>query len=171
MSVRGLVVSPTKTHIVHISKGFDFLSRFYCKIDGHIHCIPSDKAVKNLEEDLENIILNTEEKWSQKKIIQTINAKLHGWASYHRAEESMEVFKHIDVIVSLLLLKLMVRMYPNKSKEALIAKYWQTDSLGRKSFTLTTNKNIKIMNLADVVLVEHKKINVKDKLFCLNLVI
>lgn len=77
----------------HISSGFDFLSRFYCRIDGHIYCIPSEKAVKNFEKDLEDLILNPETKWSQKKLIQSINAKLHGWASYHRVEESMEIFK------------------------------------------------------------------------------
>ena len=100
LAARGLTISPNKTFIKHISSGFDFLSRFYCRIDGHIYCIPSEKAVKNFEKDLEDLILNPETKWSQKKLIQSINAKLHGWASYHRVEESMEIFKHIDVLVS-----------------------------------------------------------------------
>ena len=93
LAARGLTISPNKTFIKHISSGFDFLSRFYCRIDGHIYCIPSEKAVKNFEKDLEDLILNPETKWSQKKLIQSINAKLHGWASYHRVEESMEIFK------------------------------------------------------------------------------
>jgi RNA-directed DNA polymerase len=165
LAARGLVVSPKKTHIEHISTGFDFLSRFYCRINGHVYCIPSEKAVKNFEKDLEDLILNPETKWSQKKLIQSVNAKLHGWASYHRVEESMETFKHIDVIVSVLLLKLMKSMYPQKTNKMLINKFWYKDSQGRQTFTLTTNKNIQVINLADVVLVEHQKINTKKNIF------
>lgn len=91
-----------------------------------------------------------------KKLIQSINAKLHGWASYHRVEESAEIFKHIDILVSALLLKLMKNIYPKKDTKMLINKYWYKDSLGRQTFTLTTNKNVQVINLEDVVLVEHK---------------
>lgn len=165
LAVRGLEVSQKKTHINHICTGFDFLSRFYCKINGHVYCIPSEKAVKNFEKDLEDLILNPDTKWSQKKLIQSINTKLHGWASYHRVEEASEIFKHIDVLVSALLLRLMKNMYPKKDTKMLINKYWYKDNLGRQTFTLTTNKNIQVLNLDDVVLVEHKKINTKKNIF------
>ena len=165
LAPRGLVLSPKKTHIEHISTGFDFLSRFYCRIDGHPCCIPSEKAVKNFEKDLEDLILNPETKWSQRKLIQTLNAKLHGWASYHRVEESAEIFKHFDVVVSALLLRLMKSMYPNRTTNMLIKQFWYPDNLGRQNFTLTTNKNISVINLEDVVLVEHKKIDTKKNIF------
>ena len=38
----------------HINNGFDFLSRFYCRFNGHVYCIPSEKAVSNFERDLED---------------------------------------------------------------------------------------------------------------------
>ena len=53
---RGLKISESKTKIVNIKNGFDFLSRHYCKIDGVIRCIPSDKAVKNFEKEVENLV-------------------------------------------------------------------------------------------------------------------
>lgn len=165
LAPRGLILSPTKTHIEHITKGFNFLSRFYCRVDGHPCCIPSDKAVKNFEKDLEDLILNPETKWSQKKLIQAINSKLHGWASYHRVEESSEIFKHFDVLVNALLLRLMKSMYPNKTTNMLIKQYWYSDNLNRKNFTLTTNKNISVMNLEDVILVEHRKIDTRKNIF------
>ena len=37
--------------------------------------------------------------------------------------------------------------------------------LGRQNFTLTTNKNVQVINLEDVVLVEHKKIDTKKNIF------
>lgn len=165
LATRGLEVSPTKTHISHISSGFDFLSRFYCRIDGHVYCIPSDKAVKNFEKDLEDLILNPETKWSQKKLIQTLNAKLHGWASYHRVEESLAIFKHIDVVVSALLLQLMQRMYPKTATKTLLNKFWYKDSSGRLTYSMTTNKNLQVINLEDVILVEHKKLDTKKNIF------
>lgn len=165
LAIRGLKASSKKTHITHICKGFDFLSRFYYKVNGNIHCVPSEKAVKNFEKDLEELILNPETKWSQKKLIQTINAKLHGWATYHRIEESSETFKHIDVVVSVLLLKLMKKMYPQKDTAMILKKYWYKDNLNRQTFTLTTNKNIQVLNLQDVILVEHKKIDTKKNIF------
>ena len=165
LAIRGLELSSKKTHIEHINNGFDFLSRFYCRFNGHVYCIPSEKAVSNFERDLEELILNPETKWSQKKLIQSINAKLHGWASYHRVEESAEIFKHIDILVSALLLKLMKNIYPKKDTKMLINKYWYKDSLGRQTFTLTTNKNVQVINLEDVVLVEHKKIETKKNIF------
>ena len=56
---RGLELSEKKTKIVNIKKnGFEFLSRFYIMKDGILRCIPSDKAVKNFEIEIEDLIFN-----------------------------------------------------------------------------------------------------------------
>lgn len=165
LSERGLIISEGKTQLVNITKGFTYLSRFYCKIDGHIHCIPSEKAVLIFEDELQDLILNPETKWSQRNLISTLNSKLYGWASYHRIEESMDTFKHLDVIVSALLLKLMTRMYPNKNTKFLIDKYWYKESDGRMVYSLVSDRQVKIINLADVSLIKHKKINLKENIY------
>ena len=162
---RGLKLSEKKTKIVNIKDGFDFLSRHYIKIHNQINVIPSEKAVSNFEAELEDLILNPEKHWTQRSLIQSINSKLYGWATYHRVEESKEIFTKIDVLVNALLLKLMQRTYPNKSVNQLTNKYWYKMPDGRYVFSLTTNRNFKIINLSDMVLVRHKRIDLKKNIF------
>lgn len=162
---RGLKLSPSKTHIEHISHGFEFLSRFYVKYNLQIHCVPSKNAIKRMENELYDLILNNDKRWSQKILIQSINAKLNGWATYHRITEAKDVFNHIDVLVNALLLNLTKKMHPKKDLKTTIKKYWYKDQFGRDVFTLATNKNLKILKLADVVIVEHYRMDIKQNVY------
>jgi len=162
---RGLRLSEKKTKIVNVRDGFDFLSRHYIKIHNQINVIPSEKSVTNLEKELEDLILNPERHWTQRTLIQSINSKLYGWATYHRVEEAKEIFSHIDVLVNALLLKLMQKTYPNKTLQQLKNKYWYKMPDGRYVFALTTNKNFSVINLADIILVRHKKMDLKKNIF------
>ncbi|MBR1936320.1 MAG: reverse transcriptase N-terminal domain-containing protein [Bacilli bacterium] len=162
---RGLELSPTKTHIEHLSTGFEFLSRRYYKKDFQIHCVPSKNSITKMENELYDLILNNDKRWSQKKLIQALNAKLNGWASYHRITEAGEAFNHIDVVVSALLLNLTKQMYPKKPLKTIIKKYWYKDEKQRDVFTLTTNKNIRVIKLEDIVLVEHPRIDIKQNIY------
>lgn len=162
---RGLRLSEKKTKIVNVRDGFDFLSRHYIKIHNQINVIPSEKAVTNLEKELEDLILNPEKHWTQRSLIQSINSKLHGWATYHRVEESKEIFSHIDVLVNALLLRLMQKTYPNKTIQQLQNKYWYKLPDGRYIFALTTNKNFAVINLSDIILVRHKRMDLKKNIF------
>lgn len=165
VAIRGLELSNSKTKIVNIKQGFDFLSRFYIKIHNQIKVIPSEKAVKCFEAELEDFILNPEKKWSQRTLIRDLNAKLYGWATYHRVEDSRNIFKHIDVVVNALLLKLMKRTYPNKTVNQLRDKYWYKFSDGRYVFALTTNRNFAVINLENVLLVKHRRMDLKKNIF------
>lgn len=98
-------------------------------------------------------------------LIQAVNAKLYGFTSYHRVEDSFETFKHIDISVSVLLMKLLKQIYPQKDTKMLINKYWYTNFSGKQTFTLTTNKSIQIIHLEDVILIEHKKIDIRKNIF------
>ena len=162
---RGLELSFEKTYINKIEKGFDFLSRHYYKENNTIHCIPSKKAIQKFESELYDLILEKKSRWSQPKLIKTLNTKLIGWAGYHRVEEAKEAFVHIDVVVSALLLRLMQKMYPSKPRRYLIEKFWYKDEYDREVFTLTTDKSIKVIKLADVILVKHKKLDIKKNVF------
>lgn len=162
---RGLEISKNKTYITNVSAGFDFLSRHYYKLNKVVHCKPSENAVKRFENELYDLILNHEKRWSQKRLIESLNAKLNGWATYHRVSEAGTVFNHIDVLVSALLLNLMKDMHPKLPVKTIIKKYWYQDSRKRNIFALTTNKNIQVIKLEDVVLVEHKRLNTKQNIF------
>lgn len=124
LSIRGMKLSEKKTKIVHISQGFDFLSRHYYKQDGIFYVIPSSKAIKSFEDNLQNFIINKSKQISQRSLIKGINAKLQGWAGYHRVEDSLNTFRHIDCVVSSLLLKLMKCIFPSKSEKQIIDTYW-----------------------------------------------
>lgn len=165
VSERGLKISDKKTKVVNIKKGFEFLSRFYCKIDGVVRCIPSEKAVKKFECEIDELINSNKERWSQSKLIQSVNAKISGFVTYHKCEESKEVFKHLDVFINAVLLKMMKELYSNTSKEQLIKKYWKTDSLGRSTFTVPSNKEKCIKNMEDTVLINEKRINSSKNVF------
>ena len=164
-SERGLKLSEKKTKIVNVKDGFDFLSRFYCKIDGVIRCIPSQKAVDKFEVEIEEIINTNKGKWSQSKLIQALNSKISGFVTYHKCEESLEVFKHLDVIINALLLKMMKELYKNYTKEQIIKKYWKKDSLGRDTFSLPNNRENSLRNMADTILIKEHPLDTSRNVF------
>lgn len=164
-SERGLKISENKTKIVNIKEGFEFLSRFYCKVDGVIRCIPSQKAVDKFEKEVEELIFANKGKWTQSKLIQVLNAKISGFATYHKCEESMEIFKHLDVVINAFLLKMMKELYKNTKSEQLIKKYWKVDSFGRNIFTIPNNKEKALRNMADTVLITEHKIDTSRNVF------
>ena len=165
VSERGLKISENKTKIINIKDGFDFLSRFYCKIDGIIRCIPSQKAVDKFEMEVEDIIFSNKGKWTQGKLIQALNSKISGFATYHKCEESMEVFKHLDVIINAFLLKMMKELYKNSTSEQLIKRFWKVDSFGRNIFTVPNNREKALRNMADTVLITEHKIDTSRNVF------
>lgn len=162
---RGLKISETKTKIVNIKDGFDFLARSYYKIDGMIRCIPSEKAVKKFEKEIEELIFNNAENWSQGKLIQNINYKISGFTTYHKVEEAIGVFKHLDVVINALLLKMMKQLYKNMTKEQIIKKFWKTDSLGRYIFALPNNKEKCVICMEDTILTIEEKIDHSKNIF------
>ena len=162
---RGLRLSENKTKIVNVRDGFDWLSKYYIKIHNEIRVIPSEKAVKNFEQDLEDFILNPEKKWNQRSLIRDLNAKLYGWATYHRVEESEEIFKHIDVRVNALLLKLMQQIYPKQTLKQLRDKYWYKLSDGTYVYALVSNKDYYVTNLADIPIVRQRRMDFKKNIF------
>lgn len=165
VSERGLKISEKKTKIINIKDGFEFLSRFYCKVNGVIRCIPSQKAVEKFETEVEELIFSNKERWTQSKLIQTLNSKISGFTTYHKCEESMEVFKHIDVVINALLLKMMCELYKNIPKEQLIKKYWKGDSLDRGIFTVPNNPNKFLKNMSDTILITERKIDSSRNVF------
>lgn len=165
VTARGLTLSEKKTKIVNIKNGFDFLSRFYCKIDGVIRCIPSESAVKKFVTEVEELIFSNKENWSQKKLIQALNLKINGFVTYHKCEEATETFRYLDVVISALILRMLKDLYPNLTKEQLLKKYWKEDSQKRNIFTLTSNKNINLNCMADTILVNERKIDVSKNIF------
>ena len=155
LSVRGLKLSEKKTKIVNVSDGFDFLSRNYCKKNGILCTAPSERAVRSFEENLHDYILNKGKQQSQRTLIKGVNARLQGWAGYHRIEYAIDAFRHIDCLVQSLLLRLMQKLFPTKTKKQIIEQYWYEEADGTKIYALPHRKDIRIFRMKDVVLTEH----------------
>ena len=155
LSVRGLKLSEKKTKILHVSQGFDYLSRNYCKHNNILCVTPSEKSVNYFKQNLRDFILINGKKKSQRLLIKGINARLQGWAGYHRVEESQDAFRHIDNIVSVLLLKLMQELYPKRTKKQILDKFWYEDYNNSKYFSLPCRRDIRVIHMKDIILVNH----------------
>ena len=161
---RGLSLSPEKTKITHITKGFDFLSQNTRKYpNGNVLQIPSDKAIKGIRSRL----CETVHKYlgaSPKKLIQQVNSILRGWSNYHKHIVSKEVFKEIDFYLWRLLGRWCKRRHATKPWKWIRRKYFSA-SKERCSFSIIIpakeqrqRKIYKIFRAGRVPIIRHIKI-------------
>ena len=99
LSLRGLLLSPEKTKVTHISEGFDFLGqniRMYAK--GKLLIRPSKDSVKSVITKLKETIVR--HRGSQAAVlIRNLNPIITGWANYHRHVCSKKTFNKLDRIL------------------------------------------------------------------------
>ncbi len=153
---RGLQLSELKTKIIDVDEGFDFLSRHYERKNGIVIVTPSETAVTRFENELGELILN--HKGSQKALIDKLNAKLTGWASYHKVSNAFFAFRRIDVFVKANLIKLCEMKHPTWSIEKIRDRYWYPDFDGQYVYALKDKSDVRVKRLADTVIIEHRKI-------------
>ncbi len=153
---RGLQLSEEKTQICEVKNGFTFLSRTYSRKNGLIYCIPSDKAVERFIEDLRTVIITS--KKSQRDLILTLNRKLKGWAGYHRYSDAMDAFRKVDTAVQAALLEAAIAKHPRLALAKVKAKYWYRESDGRHCYALPDDKSVRVVRLADTLLLTHNKV-------------
>lgn len=164
LAERGLRVSEEKTKIVSVFQGFDFLSRHYVKRGGHVHVTPSDSAVARIKLSLQELIFTHNR--SQKNLIDSINRKLSGWASYHRYTDARAAFKEIDKLVENCLWTAALAHHPKMNPPKVRAKYWYTDSRNRNAYSLPNNRSICVRQLSDVLQVAcYDKIQLNKNLY------
>lgn len=153
---RGLRLSPNKTKICSIREGFTFLARTYIKKNGLIYAYPSKKAVDRFIDELRNTI--SQNKKSQRELILTLNRKLKGWANYYKFCDALDAFNRVDTAVQTILLEEVRLKHPKMQLGRLKAKYWYEESDKRHSFALLDDKSIRVIHIADTVLLTHQKI-------------
>lgn len=161
--VRGLKLSDEKTKIVSCYDGFDFLSRHYSMRNGMVYVCPSEKAITRFENDLQDLIMNFA--GSQKSLIEKINKKLTGWATYHRTSEAEMAFRRLDVFVKATLMKKCQVMHPTWTRNKIIEKYWYKEYDGDYIYALKDRVDIRVKKLADTLLVGHKKIKTNANIY------
>lgn len=156
LAERGLILSSEKTSIRSIDEGFDFLSQTFIRKGSYIYSYPSEKAVERFISALQETI--REFRKSQRDLIVLLNQKLQGWANYHRFSDAYEAFKRVDTAVQTALLESALAKHPRLPRKKVISKYWYKEADGRHCYALPEDKSIRVIRLADTILLQHQPI-------------
>ena len=121
---RGLVFNETKTQIVHVNQGCDFLGFNVRRYHGRLPLIkPSHDAVRQIR-----LRLRTEMRAllgsNAGAVLRTLTPIIRGWAAYYRTGVSSEVFSALDDYMWKLLYKWAKRTHPNKGRRWRVDRYF-----------------------------------------------
>src|SRR5436309_6550161 len=121
---RGLELSPAKTVITHVEKGFDFLGQNVRKYPNAKLLIKPSK--KNIQTFLDGIrkTIKAALGMSAADLIHKLNPKIRGWANYHRHVVSQRTFARVDHEIFSSLWRWARRRHPNKNTRWRKQKYF-----------------------------------------------
>lgn len=160
---RGLMLSPEKTKVTHIEKGFDFLGWNIRKYNGKLLMKPSKANVKaHLDKLRETITVNKSAK--QSDLIRLLNPLLRGWANYHRHIVAKETYGQVDHSLWKMLWRWAARRHPNKNGRWVKQKYFKTKDARNWVFAATekqkdgTDKDCTLIQESDTPIKRHVKI-------------
>ena len=158
LASRGLKLSADKTRVALVADGFTFLSRTYIRKGELLYSYPANEAVERFITDIRTVIIDSPI-ISQRQLILMLNRKLQGWATYYRGTDALAAFKKIDVAVQTALLEKSISLHPKLAVEKIKHKYWYEEHDGRYSYALPDDKSVKIMHIADTLLLAPKLIS------------
>jgi RNA-directed DNA polymerase len=122
---RGLELSPTKTVITHVEKGFDFLGQNVRRYpNGKLLIKPSKKSVKTFLNGVRRTIQAALGSTAA-DLIRELNPKIRGWVNYHRHVVSKRTFGRVDHEIFSCLWRWARRRHPNKALRWIKAKYFE----------------------------------------------
>jgi RNA-directed DNA polymerase len=122
---RGLELSPAKTVITHVEKGFDFLGQTVRKYpNGKLLIKPSKKNIKTFLDSIREHI-KAALGMSAAALIHWLNPKIRGWSNYHRHVVSKRIFSRVDNAIFVRLWQWARRRHPKKSPSWLKRKYFE----------------------------------------------
>lgn len=150
---RGLRLNEEKSYITNVWDGFDFLSRHYRRERDRLIVEPASGSIKKCERELKALILN--HKGPLRNLVASINDKLTGWSSYHRVTDAYMTFRHIDAVVTGLLVERLCRRHPKWHRETILNKYFIRDDRAH-IFRLPDDPSCQVIQLAPLSIVRHK---------------
>ena len=126
LSERGLELSHEKTRITRSEDGFDFLGQTARRFkDGKVLLEPSKKSVKTFLAEVREVIRGQGGHCTAGEMIQALNAKIKGWAMYHRHACSKRTFRRFyDLILPILWRRCPLR-HGQKSRKWIKEKYFK----------------------------------------------
>lgn len=164
LAERGLTLSPEKTKVTHISKGFDFLGQNIRKYDNKLLIKPASKNVQAFMKKVREII-NTNKTAKQENLIYLLNPVIRGWANYHKSVVSKEAFSRADWEIYRALWRWAKRRHPNKGARWIKQRYWRVIrsrdwvfATGSSKKDKPEQKHLTLMIAAQTKIVRHTKI-------------
>ena len=122
---RGLTLSPDKTHVTHITEGFDFLGQNIRKYNGKLLIKPSKGSIKRLLKKVRDTIRRNPTVTAG-RLIWLLNPVIRGWAHYHRYVVSADIFQAVDAQIFRALWRWATRRHPKKSRTWIKEKYFHS---------------------------------------------
>lgn len=91
----GLMVHPTKTRIVHVRDGFDFLGWHVQKAFGRLYFTPRKKAIQKFKDKVRELTPRQGGR-SLDEVIARLNPVLRGWGRYFGVGHVKGLFETLD---------------------------------------------------------------------------
>ena len=121
---RGLSLNKDKTHIVHLTQGFDFLGwNFHRYPSGKLLIKPSKAAIRKHRRKLAGETRRLRGS-NAGAVIAALGPVIRGWATYHRGMVSSAVFTSLTTYTWKLTWKWARYSHPNKSGRWVKARYY-----------------------------------------------
>lgn len=136
LAMRGLTLSNEKTHVTHITEGFDFLGFNLRKYNGKLLIKPSKKNVKIFLAGIRETI-KVRKGVTAAELISILNPRILGWANYYRHAVSKQTFTYVDSYIFDSIWHWCVRRHPNKNRQWVKSKYFATIDNRRWVFAAT----------------------------------
>ena len=131
---RGLSLSKEKTHITHITQGFDFLGQNVRKHkNGKVLIKPTHRSVQGLQAEARRI-LKAQCVMDNYSMIRRLNQLIRGWCNYHRHAVSSRIFSKFDSWLHFEIRRWLHRRHPNKGRRWIKKKYFRSHRTIRWSF-------------------------------------
>ena len=124
LAERGLVLSPEKTLITHVSEGFDFLGQNVRRYpNGKLLIKPARKSVRSFLAKVRAVV---KQLWSAPPgtLIARLNPIIRGWANYHRHVVSKRAFSRMDHMIFRIIWRWAKARHPKKSMQWIKRKYY-----------------------------------------------
>lgn len=124
LAARGLTLSSEKTHITHITDGFDFLGQNVRRYpNGKLYIKPAKKSIRSLLARISDIVKSM---WSAPAcaLIARLNPIIRGWANYHRHVVSKCIFAYVDHRIFHILWTWAKARHPKKGLRWIKRKYY-----------------------------------------------
>jgi RNA-directed DNA polymerase len=165
LAERGLQLSQEKSHITHISQGFNFLGFHVRKYGKELKFLtkPSKASVKTFLADIKRTIQENSGA-NAENLIRQLNPKIIGWTNYYKHSAASKTFSYIDNHIFKKLYRWIGKRHQNKGQRWTYNKYFQrNNSLRRWHFHAKfkdDKQNITYLNLrlaSDTKIVRHTK--------------